>query len=233
MTSKQNDLAYACHFRQCRFDDVSLCTPRQISPKERFDKVTIVLRMKQILAVLLVAISVAVAGAGVATAKANDTEPRVADFATQASRAGLSAAQARTLQTKVDTEIAKRGGTQVSANEILWKDGKGKTVLVAPGQKRAASLAGDGKAAVAGCAYYYICLYEGHNRQGTMHELFYCSEYQTFYPIGSYDNNQTPGTRARFLNSNHGLFQWSEPAHSIVDYYDYKDSLEVWYVDPC
>ncbi|MBM7790189.1 hypothetical protein [Tenggerimyces flavus] len=166
-----------------------------------------------------------------AAAKPIGSESKAEKFATQATRAGLNAVQAKVLQAKVDKEVAKRGGKQISANEVLWKGGVGKTVIAAPGQKQAVSMAG-GKAASAACEFYYICFYSGTYRTGDKFELFYCDlQYVPMANFRSYDNNQTGGTQAAFYNGAYEFIGLSEPAHSIVD--EYYEGYKVWYVDPC
>lgn len=187
--------------------------------------------VRRAIAVLLAALAVITFGASAAGAKVIDSEGGIAaDFFAQASRAGLSVMQATALQAEVDQEIVEQGGTQISANEILWADGSGSTVIQAPNQKRTSSLALDGPS-VDGCDYRYLCLYENYDRTGTAHNLFYCQNYDTPYAFFSYDNNQTEGTQGAFKDRDYNVVHWTEGAHSIVD--SYEDSSRVWHVQPC
>ncbi len=47
------------------------------------------------------------------------------------------------------------------------------------------------------CPYEYFCIYGGPNFTGKMYALYYCHDYPVAFPgVGSWINNQTPGTRA-------------------------------------
>src|SRR4051812_737526 len=62
-----------------------------------------------------------------------------AGFAAQVEQAGLTTAQARGLQVKVDHYLATQGGTQVAANKIAVKGGE--IIVAVPGERYARDLA--------------------------------------------------------------------------------------------
>lgn len=145
-------------------------------------------------------------------------------FSAQTQKAGLTGAQARQLQTKVDGYVAKTGGTQVSANKIAVEGGD--LLVAAPGQRYARDLAGPaGDSAVAACGYGWLCLYRG----GDTLNYYRCGTYSMpWVGDGSFINNQTTGTVARFLNSDRSE-RWSSRA--------YQSGTATWtpvyYVVPC
>jgi hypothetical protein len=73
---------------------------------------------------LLAAVVVGTAGPGYAA-------PAKPNFVIQAGDAGLTNAQAASLQTRVNTYLARTGGTQVAINKIDL-DGKGTLLLALP-----------------------------------------------------------------------------------------------------
>lgn len=182
---------------------------------------------KRVLVGLLAGLFTLTMAAAASTATAKTGRP---DFTAQALQAGLSPAQARTLQAQVDKEIAANGGTQIAANEIEWKDGGASTVLALPGQKKPVSLRHGVDPRVPACSYYHMCLYSDWGTAGyVMYDLYYCRDYHTPGYWKSYHNNQTAGTRAAFKNINRVIIDWSQAAPSWANY----DSLYVHYVKPC
>ncbi|MFF0341152.1 hypothetical protein [Kribbella sp. NPDC004875] len=121
-------------------------------------------------------------------------------FADQARTAGLSAAQARTLQDAVDREIAATGGRQVAANKVAW-DGGG-TILPLPGEARVRDLTVTGGTYYR-CPYLSLCTFTGKNYSGTMHYMSKCREYAIPYIFGSWINNQSSGLHAVFRDEEH------------------------------
>lgn len=151
-------------------------------------------------------------------------------FRSQALDAGLSPAQATQLQNRVDDYLARTGGTQVGVNKIAL-DGAD-LVLPLPGEKKARDLSVHGTDAVqAACPYYHFCAYKDQNGNGEAINMYYCSEYYIdWISIGSWTNNQTPGTRARFLNISRETIDISDGAPSYRWWYDWRP---VYFVRPC
>jgi len=156
----------------------------------------------------------AVATAGVLLATVGQgtsrAAPPSAGFAAQSRAAGLSAEQAAGLQAKVDGYLASLAGrgTQVSPNQIAVS-GAVLSVTVpgedGPRQLVAASHA-EYRVAVChpgGAAYGWFCAFERENFTGDHVAMYNCLDYFIpWYTTGSWDNNQTPGTRPLLYFSN-------------------------------
>ncbi|MFJ1580064.1 hypothetical protein [Streptomyces sp. NPDC088182] len=149
-----------------------------------------------------------------------------APFAAQTQRAGLTPAQASELQGRVDGYLAEEpGGRQVSANRIATRGGD--LVVTAPGQRYARDLAGPGASgrAPAACAYGHLCLY----RPGDSRDYYRCGTYSLpWVGDGTFNNNQTRGTTARFLNSDRSI-RWTSRAPQTGT----ATWTGVFYVVPC
>ncbi|MFF4367064.1 hypothetical protein [Streptomyces sp. NPDC001594] len=150
------------------------------------------------------------------------TSPQNA-FSQQARAAGLSTAQAAELQRRADAVLASDPqARQLSANKLAIAGGD--LVLRAPGQTETRDLAAPGQAL--DCANGHLCIRDG---QGSNYDYYYCGYYD-FGGIGdgTFNNNQSSGTRARFYNQN-GTERWSNVA---------KDSgtaswTPVYHIRPC
>ncbi|GAB3963610.1 hypothetical protein GCM10029978_022040 [Actinoallomurus acanthiterrae] len=143
------------------------------------------------------------------------TTPASADFAAQAKSAGLSNAQAKTLQTRVDRYVADYHGTQIAANKV---SAKGMYITVAlPGEKYARTLpAAPGVHAndvwqdkcLADNPIYsgWFCLYKGEVFQGDVLSMYTCGDHNIYgwYNNGSWVNNQTKGTVALLRSASGG-----------------------------
>ncbi|MFH7599696.1 hypothetical protein WDV06_32040 [Streptomyces racemochromogenes] len=157
----------------------------------------------------------------VLTAQAS-TSPQ-STFTRQARAAGLSAAQAAALQQRVDSVLASDPqARQTSANKLSIAGGD--LVLRAPGQSETRDLAAPGQAL--DCANGHLCIRDG---LGNNYDYYYCGYYD-FGGVGdgTFNNNQSSGTRARFYNQN-GSERWSNVA---------KDSgtaswTPVYHIRPC
>ncbi|MEU3723018.1 hypothetical protein [Streptomyces sp. NPDC031705] len=144
-------------------------------------------------------------------------------FSQQTRAAGLTAAQAAELQQRVDAVLASDPqARQTSANKLTTAGGE--LVLRAPGQTETRDLAAPGVALA--CNDGHLCIRDG---QGNNYDYYRCG-YYSFSGIGdgTFNNNQTPGTRARFYNQN-GSERWSNVA---------KDSgtaswTPVYHIRPC
>ncbi|UUU36814.1 hypothetical protein JIX56_47385 [Streptomyces sp. CA-210063] len=91
------------------------------------------------------------------------------------------------------------GGTQVSANQIDLH-GAATISIPVPGEARPRSFTATADLCTGGAWWLYICAYSRPNLEGAQIAMTDCGV-KTFIPwstVGSWDNNQTPGTRARF-----------------------------------
>ncbi len=150
----------------------------------------------------IVALAVLAAVATPGAASASDARADRAGFVGQARAAGLSAAQAGGLQAKVDDYLAELAGrgTQVSPNQI---DLKGAVLNVAvPGEARPRQLVAATSAAmmVRQCDFYadyeWFCAYQYERKSGDHIGMWACGTYRIpWYTTGSWENDQTPGTR--------------------------------------
>ncbi|MFB7124198.1 peptidase inhibitor family I36 protein [Kitasatospora sp. NPDC056273] len=171
---------------------------------------------KRLLAVpfaVAAALAVCVAPAASAATGAGGSGAGQAGFSAQARDLGLSGAQARSLQDRVDDYLAKTpGASQVAVNKIALPGGE--LLLPLPGEERARDLAakGDSPALSSGCPYTYVCAYSGTNFTGEELRLFTCN-----YPVriywtgtGSWINNQRSTLYARFYGAD-GNVGWTSP----------------------
>ncbi|WP_158714871.1 peptidase inhibitor family I36 protein [Streptomyces erythrochromogenes] len=171
--------------------------------------------------------AVAMAVVGVTGA---DAAPAAGPFAVQAERAGLSPAQAKELQARVDGYLRRTGGVQTAANQIGY-DGA-RLTLPLPGQERAQVITAAGPAPLS-CASTYFCAYQGRNFTGAMLDVWRCSD-NLFIPWletdGSWYNNQTRGTQARFQNGGGGSWYVGGAPSEQRTGVRWND---IYYIDPC
>lgn len=157
-------------------------------------------------------------------------------FAAQARGAGLTRAQAGTLQREVNSFIAKHGGTQAAINEVKFRGGD--IVFAAPGQKYAHVVTGRSTAAVLSspekCPYENFCIYQGTHFTGTYANYFYCNIYnpilKLFTGTGSWKNNQIAGVKAYFYGPTVNLIYTTAAAYSNNANYNWTP---VYYVEAC
>lgn len=89
------------------------------------------------------------------------------------------------------------------------------------------------QAAAGDCPYTYFCAYEGPGYTGNFVKMWQCSDVRWIpwtTTNGSWINNQTPGTRARFDLSN------GSSAHTYGAYYAVSGGINwntVYHIDPC
>ncbi|WP_239081793.1 hypothetical protein [Streptomyces sp. SID9727] len=127
-------------------------------------------------------------------------------YAAQARAAGLTDRQAGELQRQVDAVRAQEPqARQTSANSLATQGGT--VTLPVPGQAETRNLASPGTALA--CANGHLCITDG---RGYNYDYYYCGYYD-FNGVGdgTFNNNQTSGTRARFYNSD-GSERWSHVA---------------------
>lgn len=179
--------------------------------------------LRRVLAAMTAAVAL-IAGVLLAGTASAASDSGRAGFSRQAVQAGLSTTQAAELQQKVDRFLARdTDWRQVSANRILT-DG-GSVTLALPGEEKARNLNATAGAQLA-CNHGHLCITDG---DGDHWDYYYCGYYD-FYGVGdgTFNNNQTWGTTARFYNYD-GSVRWMNTA---------KDSgtaswTPVWHIRPC
>ncbi|MFE6288162.1 hypothetical protein [Streptomyces sp. NPDC057877] len=166
------------------------------------------------------------AGLGTTAAASGDT---TSAFTAAAEKTGLSKAQANGLQNRVDAEIARLGGEQIAPNKVRLAEGVTLTVVV-PGETYVRDLS-QPVGTLAACSYYYFCAYQGTYFSGSQINMYSCRSYSIPWTgNGSWDNNQSTGTRARMYNASGGLIYTTPGARS----YDSVGSwTPVYSVRPC
>ncbi|UQX02358.1 hypothetical protein [Streptomyces sp. RerS4] len=136
---------------------------------------------------------------------ATPTDQQIA-YAEQARAAGLTDRQAGQLQREVDAVLAKDPqARQVSANKLTTAGGS--MTLAVPGRTETRDLASPDTALA--CNHGHLCITDG---RGVNYDYYRCGYYD-FGGIGdgTFNNNQTSGTRARFYNLD-GSERWSNVA---------------------
>ncbi|MFC9246164.1 peptidase inhibitor family I36 protein [Streptomyces sp. NPDC057136] len=202
--------------------------------QRRFDRSTGVGR---VVIALLMTLAACVATAGTAGAATVTDSTRgtgtvaAPDFSAQAKGAGLSGAEAASLQAKIDARLAQGSGTQVAANKILLPQAE--VTLPLPGEKGVRDLdAAGGAGASELCSYTYVCAFSGPNFTGERITLFTCN---SPYPIswsgtGSWINNQRAALTAKFYDSAK-IIRWTSPGGYSED--RYADWGWVYWLSPC
>ncbi|MEU5366553.1 hypothetical protein ABZ354_24275 [Streptomyces sp. NPDC005925] len=158
--------------------------------------------------VLAMTAAVAALIVGPALSGSASAEPTAtqSEYTRQSLEAGLTGTQAASLQQQVDEYLATHpDARQVSANRLTTEGGS--VTLPAPGQSPARDLASPETALA--CAGGHLCIVDGRGRN---YDYYYCGSYG-FDGVGdgTFNNNQTTGTVARFYNSD-GSLRWSNRA---------------------
>lgn len=134
------------------------------------------------------------------------------EFAAQARSVGLSDAQAKELQATVDEYMTKTGGVQVAVNKIQVPGAD--IYVVIPGEEVARDISV--QAPISACQYQHMCAYSGVNFTGSIIDMYSCGIYSIpWVGNGSWDNNQTTGSRAQFRDINGNVGYTSPGAHSL------------------
>lgn len=126
-------------------------------------------------------------------------------FRAQALAAGLSPQQATSLQAEVDRQMAKTGGVQTGPDVIDLRDGWTISVAI-PGEAHPRVFNGTRPAIPAdSCPHEYFCIYagldyDGSVAAGTQFNLYYCHDYPVNFGYGSWNNQETSGTKAVIIN---------------------------------
>lgn len=171
------------------------------------------------LATALFVVTALLAGSTVA-ASAATLQP---DFRAEALAAGLTDAQAASLQQRVDAVLAEQpGGRQVSATKVKYD---GLTVTVDPQYSAAASRSSKANKMLS-CAYGHLCMVV----RGVTFDYYTCGLWfvSNWTGTGPYNNNQTPGTVARFYGQGGNLLWTSTAPDSGTANWD-----PVWSLRPC
>ena len=122
---------------------------------------------------------------------------------------GLTGAQARGLQERVDSCLTSTGGTQVSVNRILLGD-SGEIVLTLPGEKTVREASAPRKPAVELCPGNTMCAWKGTWYEGDKISMWACYNFRIpWLQNGSWINNQSKGTVANFLDDD-GVSKWHD-----------------------
>ncbi|MFG3173364.1 hypothetical protein [Streptomyces sp. NPDC048200] len=142
------------------------------------------------------------------------------DFTAKAKAAGLSSAQSASLQENVDRYLAALGGTQVAPN-VIDLGGRSTVFVAVPGEVHPRDLSNGTLAdpcAGGGADPYYFCAYSGIDWTGTSIAMYTCKTYTIPYAgNGSWDNNQSAGTKARMYNPSGTLIYTTPGARSYDD----------------
>jgi hypothetical protein len=152
--------------------------------------------------------------AGSASASAGGNH---ADFTAQAKSVGLTDSAAKELQSKVDSYLSETGGTQVGVNKIKLRSA---TLLVTlPGEKRARDLDVQPQSTNSTDSFFYGHMY-GFSQpdfEGDVMDMYNCYDHRIYWSgYGSWLNNQTTGTKAKF-KSDDGVIRWTSPGAESED----------------
>lgn len=173
-------------------------------------------RLKAIFAALVAVIALAFSASPALAGTMHTATP----YAAQARRAGLTTPQAAALQKKVDGYLTHLGGKQVAPN-VIDLGGKGSVFVALPGEAHPRDLANGAlydPCAGGGADPYYFCAYSGIDWTGTSIAMYTCKSYTIPYAgNGSWDNNQSTGTKARMYNPSGTLIYTTLGARSYDD----------------
>ncbi|MFF4991792.1 hypothetical protein ACFY19_31745 [Streptosporangium saharense] len=151
---------------------------------------------------------------------ANATPPDAqAAFAEQGRAAGLTEEQITTLQNSANLYVFTMGGRQVALNKVVI-EGKADVLIALPDEDAPRELSPETSLAASGCAggkaaYKHFCAWRSPNFTGTSIDMYSCDRYPiSLVGNGSWDNNQTKGTKARMYDKNGKLIYTTPPARS-------------------
>lgn len=143
-----------------------------------------------------------------------------APFTAQTKAAGLTSAQQTDLQREVHRYMTALGGRQVAAN-VIDLGGGSKVFVALPGENHPRDLTKSVLAdpcAGGGADPYYFCAYSGIDWTGSSIAMYSCRSYTIPYAgNGSWDNNQSAGTKARMYNPSGTLIYTTPGARSYDD----------------
>ncbi|WP_433349485.1 hypothetical protein [Micromonospora sp. CA-111912] len=131
----------------------------------------------------------------------------------------------------MDAHLARSGGTQISINTIELA-GVGELIEPLPGELYARRVSASGDVStMLSCLYLYFCAFSGSYYTGSVIDMYNCSPYSIpWSSSGSWKNNQSSGTRAKFYNSSGGLLFTTPGASSEDAVYSWSP---VYNVVPC
>jgi hypothetical protein len=176
-------------------------------------------------------------GLGMPAVAAGTGSDSTADqFAAQARAAHLTDVQTAALRGEVNRILRKTGGKQVALNEIDL-NGRGKVMVAIPGEAHPRDFASGAGAlytdpCLEGPVYSgYFCAYSQEVYQGSEIQMYYCGSYSMPWGgYGSWVNDQTAGTRARFYGSSGNLLYTTPGSFSSDQSYYWTP---VWTIRPC
>ncbi|MFG1713876.1 hypothetical protein [Micromonospora sp. NPDC049203] len=182
------------------------------------------------------AVMVTVSAIGMAPAHA-ESSSRVDDnsFASQARAGKLSERQAEALQGRVDVYLQKTGGKQISLNEIKLDNGVLRVAVPGEAHPRDFVNAPTSVALADRCLdgqnNGWFCAYSSTGFQGDTLQWYTCGTYNMPWTgYGSWRNNQTSGTVAKFINASGSVIYSTPGAYSSSLSYVWTP---VYKVKPC
>lgn len=187
------------------------------------------------LAAVLAATALSLLG-GAVSAGAAQTHP---DFRADAVAAGLTADQAAALQAKADSYLASVGGKQIAPNEIDL-NGNATIGLTVPGEAKVRNLKTANTTADLDPCFYgeqhakdgHFCAYSDTFFAGDSIDMYHCASYSlpNWTGTGSWINQQSSGTRARFYGKSGNLLYTTPVPNSFEQSYYWGP---VWTIRNC
>jgi len=148
--------------------------------------------------------------------------------ASQAQARGLSAAEATTLQNRVDSYLARLGGTQIAPDRIQLAKG---VVLKLALPTATGGHGNSSRTAAYDCKYKHFCAYSEPYFAGDVIDMIACASYSIpWFGDGSWQNHQTLGTRAQFRDYQF-IVRWTDSGAPTED--EVADWSWVYYVTNC
>jgi hypothetical protein len=146
------------------------------------------------------------------------------DFAAQARAIHLTSAQTTALNAEVESIQDKMGGTRVNLNTIVL-NGKNSVHVAVPGEahpRDLTSVLGADAVSIDPCTGGadpgWFCAYDNPYYKGGYIQMYDCDWYYMPWGVtGSWDNNQTAGTKAVMLDSNLNIGYVTPGARSTDD----------------
>lgn len=145
----------------------------------------------------------------------------------QAQVRGLSAAEATTLQNRVDSYVARLGGTQIAPDRVQLAEG----VVLKVALPTTTGGGSSPRTAAYDCRYKHFCAYSDTYFTGDVIDMIACASYKIpWFGDGSWQNHQTAGTRAQFRD-NQFIVRWTDSGAPTQD--EVADWSWVHYVTNC
>ncbi|MFE9768188.1 hypothetical protein ACFYPC_27335 [Streptomyces sp. NPDC005808] len=165
-------------------------------------------RLKAMFAVAVAVLALAFSAGTASASTADATSP----YASQAKQAGLTTSQTAALQKEVNRYLAQTGGKQVAAN-VIDLGGKSLMSVALPGEAHPRDMTDGVLVNVCDDSwadYGWFCAWSGTSFTGSSIAMYGCADYVIPWTAnGSWENNQTTGTVARFKD-NSGFIGWED-----------------------